>query len=225
MVLPAETGLPLVFHSLHGSSPAVSRLRAQIRQSVFTHDLRRFRRVLYRTLGDFTHPDHRALGHRQLQPTRVAPPLASDPVAALGSEVADLALDVESLVRRYATLAYSRTGSYVEAARRLGIDRRTVKARMETSSWPGCGPLADGPGRPTNEPARRAGAQLAQVKGPGRQQASAEAAPSPATDPVKVERSLRSRSAPQRGQLSPRAPSPMRWRTSKRCSQSEQAYS
>ena len=34
-------------------------------------------------------------------------------------------------MRRYCTLVYARSGSYEEAARRLGLDRRTVKARID----------------------------------------------------------------------------------------------
>ena len=37
----------------------------------------------------------------------------------------------EELLRRYCTLVYADTGSYVEAAERLGLDRRTVKSRID----------------------------------------------------------------------------------------------
>jgi transcriptional regulator with AAA-type ATPase domain len=40
-------------------------------------------------------------------------------------------LRAEELLRSYCTLVYARTGSYVEAAERLGLDRRTVKARID----------------------------------------------------------------------------------------------
>jgi DNA-binding NtrC family response regulator len=40
-------------------------------------------------------------------------------------------LRAEELLRSYCTLVYARTGSYVEAAERLGLDRRTVKARVD----------------------------------------------------------------------------------------------
>ena len=42
-------------------------------------------------------------------------------------------LSADELMRRYCTLVYARTGSYEEAARRLGIDRRTVKAKLDAS--------------------------------------------------------------------------------------------
>jgi DNA-binding NtrC family response regulator len=40
-------------------------------------------------------------------------------------------LTAEALLRRYCTLVYARTGSYQETARRLGLDRRTVKERID----------------------------------------------------------------------------------------------
>ncbi len=40
-------------------------------------------------------------------------------------------LDAEELLRRYCTLIYARTGSYDGAARRLGLDRRTVRAKVD----------------------------------------------------------------------------------------------
>lgn len=39
-------------------------------------------------------------------------------------------LTASELLSRYCTLVYSQTGSYEETARRLGIDRRTVKAKV-----------------------------------------------------------------------------------------------
>jgi len=56
-----------------------------------------------------------------------APALAGD----LASAVADMTLDAEELLRRYTTLVYFHTGSYVAAARKLGLDRRTVRARID----------------------------------------------------------------------------------------------
>jgi DNA-binding NtrC family response regulator len=42
------------FRSIVGGSPPAARLRAQVWQSVFTHDLRRYQRALYRSMGDVT---------------------------------------------------------------------------------------------------------------------------------------------------------------------------
>jgi DNA-binding NtrC family response regulator len=41
------------FHHIVGSSPSVARLREAIWESVFSHDVRRYRRTLYRRMGDF----------------------------------------------------------------------------------------------------------------------------------------------------------------------------
>jgi len=50
---------------------------------------------------------------------------------ALDRALAETGVDAESLMSRYCTHIYARVGSYEEAARRLGIDRRTVKARVD----------------------------------------------------------------------------------------------
>jgi hypothetical protein len=42
-------------------------------------------------------------------------------------------LTADELLRRYVTIVYSRTGSYEETARRLGLDRRTVKAKVDAA--------------------------------------------------------------------------------------------
>jgi transcriptional regulator with AAA-type ATPase domain len=41
------------------------------------------------------------------------------------------ALSADELLRRYCTMVYAQTGSYEETARRLKIDRRTVKSRVD----------------------------------------------------------------------------------------------
>ena len=56
---------------------------------------------------------------------------AAAPGADLAADIAAMSLDAETLLRRYTTLVYLRTGSYLAAARRLGLDRRTVKARID----------------------------------------------------------------------------------------------
>lgn len=60
-----------------------------------------------------------------------------------GRFVADLLagrLSADEVLRRYCALVYAQSGSYEEAARRLGLDRRTVRARvMEAEVKPGGG--------------------------------------------------------------------------------------
>jgi len=43
----------LIYDNIIGNSMPAARLRASIWQSVFTHDMRRYRRVLYRKMGEF----------------------------------------------------------------------------------------------------------------------------------------------------------------------------
>jgi len=43
-----------IIESIIGSAMAAARLRAAVWQSIFTHDMRRYRRTLYNRLGDFT---------------------------------------------------------------------------------------------------------------------------------------------------------------------------
>jgi transcriptional regulator with GAF, ATPase, and Fis domain len=65
---------------------------------------------------------------REYQPTRPrALPAHDEFVKAVGNG----SLTADELLSRYCTLVYSQTGSYQEAARRLKLDRRTVKARVD----------------------------------------------------------------------------------------------
>ena len=48
------------------------------------------------------------------------------------ASIADGALDAEELLNQYCTLIYSQTRSYEETARRLKLDRRTVKKKVDT---------------------------------------------------------------------------------------------
>jgi DNA-binding NtrC family response regulator len=48
----ARRAFNLTFHRIVGGSMATARLRAAVWQSVFTHDMRRYRRVLYNRMGD-----------------------------------------------------------------------------------------------------------------------------------------------------------------------------
>jgi DNA-binding NtrC family response regulator len=56
---------------------------------------------------------------------------ASEGAAELAARIADGELTAEDLLRHYCTVVYARVGSYEETARRLGIDRRTVKSRLD----------------------------------------------------------------------------------------------
>jgi hypothetical protein len=69
---------------------------------------------------------------------RYDPPVApaSDERGRFAAEVASGSLGAEDLLRRYCTLVYADSGSYEEAARRLGLDRRTVRARVDRA-WLG----------------------------------------------------------------------------------------
>src|SRR5262249_10255024 len=42
-----------IFRDIIGGSLAAARLRAAVWQSIFTHDMRRYRRTLYQRMGDF----------------------------------------------------------------------------------------------------------------------------------------------------------------------------
>ena len=53
------------------------------------------------------------------------------PQAQLTEEIEEGGLTADDLVSRYCTLVYAKTGQYQEVARRLGLDRRTVKAKID----------------------------------------------------------------------------------------------
>lgn len=65
---------------------------------------------------------------REYRPIRRTPV----PADALAHDLADGHLTADELLRRYCTLVYARTGSYEETARRLQLDRRTVKSKIDT---------------------------------------------------------------------------------------------
>lgn len=54
-----------------------------------------------------------------------------DPRRAIAEEILAGRLSADEVLDRYCTLVFAEAGSYQEAARRLGLDRRTVKARVE----------------------------------------------------------------------------------------------
>lgn len=49
----------------------------------------------------------------------------------MASDFLNGSLSVDELLQRYCTMVYSQTGSYEESARRLKIDRRTVKSKVD----------------------------------------------------------------------------------------------
>ncbi len=55
---------------------------------------------------------------------------ASSPAARLAEELQGGQLTAEELLRRYCALVYAQTRNYEETARRLGLDRRTVKSKV-----------------------------------------------------------------------------------------------
>lgn len=56
---------------------------------------------------------------------------ASKPHEVFLDAVQARSLTIDELVRQYCTLVYAETGSYLEASRRLNLDRRTVKDRID----------------------------------------------------------------------------------------------
>ena len=65
---------------------------------------------------------------RNYRPSRSG---SDDPVEELAQDVRAGRISAETLLARYVTLVYSRAGSYEETARKLGLDRRTVKAKVD----------------------------------------------------------------------------------------------
>jgi DNA-binding NtrC family response regulator len=73
------------------------------------------------------------LVRRCYRPIRLRP---NDPVAALSTEIAAGRLTAEELLRRYCSIVYAQTQNIEETARRLNVDRRTVKARLTRVAEP-----------------------------------------------------------------------------------------
>jgi DNA-binding NtrC family response regulator len=65
---------------------------------------------------------------RNYRPSRAG---AEDAVEELAADVRAGRLGADELLARYITVVYSRVSSYEETARRLGLDRRTVKAKVD----------------------------------------------------------------------------------------------
>jgi len=67
----------------------------------------------------------------EYQPAPSPSPRQTDERDAIAREICAGNLTAEEMLRRYCTLVYAQTGSYVETARRLGLDRRTVRVRVD----------------------------------------------------------------------------------------------
>ena len=52
---------------------------------------------------------------------------------ALAHSMASGQLTAEELLQQYCTLVYAQTGNYEETARRVQLDRRTVKSKIDAS--------------------------------------------------------------------------------------------
>ncbi len=68
---------------------------------------------------------------RSYRPPLPADPTGGDAATRLAAAMREGTLTAEALLRRYCTLVYRQCGSYQEAARRLGLDRRTVRSKVE----------------------------------------------------------------------------------------------
>jgi transcriptional regulator with AAA-type ATPase domain len=68
---------------------------------------------------------------RDYRPSRAA---ASDPAAELAQDLRTIRLSAEELLSRYCTMAYRQLGTYEAAASRLGLDRRTVRSKIDSGA-------------------------------------------------------------------------------------------
>jgi transcriptional regulator with AAA-type ATPase domain len=59
---------------------------------------------------------------------------AGDPISALAAEIHSGSLTADELLSRYCSIVYAQTGSYEATARRVKLDRRTVKAKVDSQA-------------------------------------------------------------------------------------------
>jgi hypothetical protein len=78
-------------------------------------------------------PGARAVRPERGDPRRVPPAASPGPRRRRRDHRRDpfRLASADALLRRYCTLVFARTGSYQETARRLGLDRRTVKDKVD----------------------------------------------------------------------------------------------
>ncbi|MBM4266713.1 MAG: sigma-54-dependent Fis family transcriptional regulator [Deltaproteobacteria bacterium] len=60
--------------------------------------------------------------------------MPAGPLGGLADALRNVSWSADELVSRYCAFVYARLGSYQETARRLGLDRRTVKAKVDSVS-------------------------------------------------------------------------------------------
>jgi hypothetical protein len=93
---------------------------------------------------------------REYSPRGAARATGDDPRRAVAEEILAGRLSADEVLNRYCTLVFAGTGSYQEAARRLGLDSRTVTRRgWSRGCWRGCAPAPDlrkGEGQPARLP-------------------------------------------------------------------------
>jgi transcriptional regulator with AAA-type ATPase domain len=68
---------------------------------------------------------------RDYRPSQSKAALSSDPLEATIDEFRGGRLTANELLSRYCTMVYRETGSYEETSRRIGLDRRTVKNKVD----------------------------------------------------------------------------------------------
>jgi len=93
----------------------------------------------YRWPGNYRELDQcikNVLIRRDYRPARLR---SSDPTERMCEDFRAGGLTADQLVSRYATVVYGQTRSYEETGRRLGMDRRTVKAKVDRALLEGLG--------------------------------------------------------------------------------------
>ena len=69
--------------------------------------------------------------HGEYRPAAAPAALGGDSWQATVTAIEAGELTADQLVRQYCQLIYNRCGSYEQTAKRLGLDRRTVKKKLE----------------------------------------------------------------------------------------------
>ena len=84
----------------------------------------------YRWPGNFRELEQcvrNVLVRGRYEPAGIKP---GDPAAALAADISAGRLKADQLLQRYCTIVYAQTRNLEETARRLDLDRRTVKAKL-----------------------------------------------------------------------------------------------